>query len=171
MKSLSLKNKTIISIVLFVAIFAALIAIASVYDFQVSQVLTKNALKPGDYIANDLFGVVGEAVGTSPIYIVLAVCTAILCWFFARTFGKKWWGVTLAVVLAIAGAVAWWYYIKDTFRYVLEHAAAQVGPTAGAIVYEFRHDGAVMAIEWLIALTLQALNVLAFKNLKLETLK
>lgn len=89
MKSLSLKNKTIISIVLFVAIFAALIAIASVYDFQVSQVLTKNALKPGDYIANDLFGVVGEAVGTSPIYIVLAVCTAILCWFFARTFGKN----------------------------------------------------------------------------------
>lgn len=171
MKSLSLKNKTIISIVLFVAIFAALIAIASVYDFQVSQVLTKNALKPGDYIANDLFGVVGEAVGTSPIYIVLAVCTAILCWFFARTFGKKWWGVTLAVVLAIAGSVAWWYYIKDTFRYVLEHAAAQVGPTAGAIVYEFRHDGAVMAIEWLIALTLQALNVLAFKNLKPETLK
>lgn len=89
MKSLSLKSKTIISIVLFVAIFAALIAIASVYDFQVSQVLTKNALKPGDYIANDLFGVVGEAVGTSPIYIVLAVCTAILCWFFARTFGKN----------------------------------------------------------------------------------
>lgn len=79
--------------------------------------------------------------------------------------------MTLAVVLAIAGAVAWWYYIKDTFRYVLEHAAAQVGPTAGAIVYEFRHDGAVMAIEWLIALTLQALNVLAFKNLKPETLK
>ena len=171
MKSLSLKNKTIISIALFVAIFAAIIAIASVYDFQVSQVLTKNALKPGDYIANDLFGVVGEAVGTSPIYIVLAVCTAILCWLFARTFGKKWWGVTLAVVLAIAGSVAWWYYIKDTFRYVLEHAAAQVGPTAGAIVYEFRHDGAVMAIEWLIALTLQALNVLAFKNLKPETLK
>ena len=171
MKSLSLKNKTIIAIVLFVAIFAALIAIASVFDFQVSQILTKNALKPGDYIANDLFGVVGEAVGTSPIYIVLAVCTAILCWFFARTFGKKWWGVTLAVVLAIAGSVAWWYYIKDTFRYVLEHAAAQVGSTAGAIVYEFRHDGAVMAIEWLIALTLQALNVLAFKNLKPETLK
>lgn len=171
MKSLSLKSKTIISIVLFVAIFAALIAIASVYDFQVSQVLTKNALKPGDYIANDFFGVVGEAVGTSPIYIVLAVCTAILCWFFARTFGKKWWGVTLAVVLAIAGSVAWWYYIKDTFRYVLEHAAAQVGSTAGAIVYEFRHDGAVMAIEWLIALTLQTLNVLAFKNLKPETLK
>ena len=169
--SLSLKNKTIIAIVLFVAIFAALVAIASVFDFQVSQILTKNALKPGDYIANDVFGVVGEAVGTSPIYIVLGVCTAILCWFFARTFGKKWWGVTLAAVFALAGAVAWWFYIKDTFRYVLEHTAAQVGSEAGAVVYEFRHDGAVMAIEWLIALTIQALNVLAFKNLKPETLK
>lgn len=171
MKSLSLKNKTIIAIVLFVAIFAALIAIASVFDFQVSQILTKNALKSGEYISNDLYGVVGEAVGTSPIYIVLAVCTAILCWFFARMYDQKWWGVTLAVVFAVAGAVAWWFYLKDTFKYVLEHAAAQVGSTAGAVVYEFRHDGAVMAIEWLIALTIQALNILAFKNLKTETLK
>lgn len=171
MKSLSMKNRTIIAIVLFVAIFAALIAVASVYDFQISQILTKNALKPGDYIANDIFGVVGEAVGTSPIYIVLSVCTAILCWFFARNFGKKWWGIVLSVAFAIAGAVAWWFYIKDAFRYVLEHAAAQVGSSAGAIVYEFRHDGAVVAIQWLIALTIQALNVLAFKNLKPETLK
>lgn len=171
MKSLSLKNKTIIAIVLFVAIFAALIAIASVFDFQVSQILTKNALKPGDYIANDLYGVVGEAVGTSPIYIVLGICTAVLCWFFARLFNKKWWGVTLAVVFAVAGAVAWWFYIKDIVRYILEHAAAQVGSTAGAVVYEFRHDGAVVAIEWLVALTIQALTVLVFKNLKPEMLK
>ncbi len=171
MKSLSLKNKTIIAIVLFVAIFAALIAIASVFDFQVSQILTKNALKPGEYISNNLFGVVGEAVGTSPIYIVLAICTVILCWFFARIFNKKWWGVTLAVVFAVAGTVAWWFYLKDTVKYILEHAAAQVGSDAGAIVYQFRSDGAVRAIEVLIALTIQALNILAFKNLKPETLK
>ena len=173
MKSLSLKNKTIIAIVLFVVIFAALIAVASVYDFQVSNILTKNALKDGDYIANDVYGVVGEAVGTSPIYIVLAVCTAILCWFFAKVLGKKWWSVTLAVVFAVVGAVAWWFYIKDIVRYILEHAAAQdlVGPVAGSIVYEFRHDDAVVAIEWLVALTIQAFVVFAFKNLKPETLK
>ena len=173
MKSLSLKNKTIIAIVLFVVIFAALIAVASVYDFQVSNILTKNALKDGDYIANDVYGVVGEAVGTSPIYIVLAVCTAILCWFFAKVLGKKWWSVTLAVVFAVVGALAWWFYIKDIVRYILEHAAAQdlVGPVAGSIVYEFRHDDAVVAIEWLVALTIQAFVVFAFKNLKPETLK
>ena len=173
MKSLSLKNKTIIAIVLFVVIFGALIAVASVYDFQVSNILTKNALKDGDYIANDVYGVVGEAVGTSPIYIVLAVCTAILCWFFAKVLGKKWWSVTLAVVFAVVGAVAWWFYIKDIVRYILEHAAAQdlVGPVAGSIVYEFRHDDAVVAIEWLVALTIQAFVVFAFKNLKPETLK
>jgi len=171
MKSLSLKNKTIIAIVLFVVIFAALIAVASVYDLQVSNILTKNALKDGDYIANDVYGVVGEAVGTSPIYIVLAVCTAILCWFFAKVVDKKWWSVTLAVVFAVVGAVAWWFYIKDIVRYILEHAAAQVGSTAGSIVYEFRHDGAVVAIEWLVALTIQAFVVFAFKNLKPETLK
>lgn len=171
LKPLDTKSRTIISICIFVVVFTILITIASIYDFQVSQILTKNALKEGDYISNDFFGVVGEAVGTSPIYIVIAVCTSLLCWFFAKSFDKKAWSIVLAVVFAIAGAVAWWFYIKDIFKYVLEHAAAQIGAAAGSVVYEFRHDGAVMAIEWLIAFTLDALTVLVFKNLKKETLK
>lgn len=171
LKPLDTKGRTIVCLCCFLVVFAAIILVATFYDYQVSEILTKNALKPGDYIANDVFGVVGEAVGTSPIYIVLAVCTAILCWFFARNFDKKAWNVTLAVVFAIAGAVAWWFYIKDIMKYILEHAAAQVGAVAGAVVYEFRHDGAIMAVEWLIAVTLDTLTVFAFKNLKKETLK
>lgn len=89
MKSLTIKSKTIIAICLFVVLFATLVAVASVFDYQVSQILTKNALKPGEYLADDIFGVVGEAIGTSPIYILLGVCTAILCWFFAKNFKDK----------------------------------------------------------------------------------
>lgn len=171
MKTLNTKTRTIIAVALFVAIFATLIALASVYDYQVSEILTKNSLDDGEYIAHGIYGVVGEAVGTSPIYIVLAICTAILTWYFAKNFGDKKWGVILAIVFAVGGAVAWWFYIKDSFRYVLEHAAAEVGAAAGSVVYEYRHDSAVVAIEWLIALTIQAFNVFAFKNLKKETLK
>lgn len=171
LKPLDTRSRTIISVSLFVVVFTILITLASIFDFQVSQILTKNALKPGEYISNDLFGFVGEALGTSPIYIVLGVCTSLLCWFFAKSFDKKGWSIALAVLFALAGAVAWWYYVKDVFKYVLEHAAAQIGAAAGSVVYEFRHDGAVMAIEWLIALTLDALTVLVFKNLKKETLK
>lgn len=171
LKPLDTRSRTIISVSLFVVVFTILITLASIFDFQVSQILTKNALKPGEYISNDLFGFVGEALGTSPIYIVLGVCTSLLCWFFAKSFDKKGWSIALAVLFALAGAVAWWYYVKDVFKYVLEHAAAQIGAAAGSVVYEFRHDGAVMAIEWLIALTLDALTVLVFKNLKKDTLK
>lgn len=171
MKSLSMKNRTIIAVVCFVAIFATIIALASVYDFQVSQILTKNSLDEGEYIAHGVFGVVGEAAGTSPIYIVLAICTAILTWYFAKNFGDKKWGIALAIIFALVGAVGWWFYIKDIFRYILEHAAAEVGATAGAVVYEYRHDASVVVIEWFIALSIQALNVFAFKNLKKETLK
>lgn len=89
LKPLDTRSRTIISVSLFVVVFTILITLASIFDFQVSQILTKNALKPGEYISNDLFGFVGEALGTSPIYIVLGVCTSLLCWFFAKSFDKK----------------------------------------------------------------------------------
>lgn len=55
LKPLDTKSRTIISICIFVVVFTILITIASIYDFQVSQILTKNALKEGDYISNDFF--------------------------------------------------------------------------------------------------------------------
>lgn len=185
MRSLSLKNKTIISICAFVLVFAALILVATFYDYQVSQILTKNALKPGDYLSDDLYGVVGEAIGTSPIYLLLAVCTALLCWFFIKCFDdnkyKKWF-VLLGIAFGLVGIVAWWYYIKDIFKYLIEHAGATIGSTAvdGALnsglaldtsVYAYRHNAAVVICELLVAATVQALTVLAFRPLKKETLK
>lgn len=180
MKSLSLKNKTIICVCAFVAVFVALILVATFYDYQVSEILTKNALEPGNYLADDLYGVVGEAIGTSPIYLLLAACTAILCWFFIKCFDEskyKKWFVLLGIAFALVGVVAWWYYIKDIFKYLIEHAGATMGGimnggvAADTTVYEYRHDGAVVVCELLIAATIQALMVFAFRPLKKETLK
>ncbi len=171
MKTLSMKSRTIIAICLFVVLFGALVAIASVFDYQVSQILTKNALKPGEYLSDDLFGVVGEAIGTSPIYILLGVCTALLCWFFAKNFKDKKWGIALAIIFGLVGTVAWWYYIKDIMKYIMEHSAAHIGAAESAVVYEYRHDGAVVACQVLVALTIQAFTVLAIRPLKAETLK
>ena len=170
MKSLTIKSKTIISICLFVVLFVALVLVATYCDFEISKILTKNALEPGKYLADDLYGVVGEAIGTSPIYILLGVCTAILCWFFAKNFKDKKWGVALAVIFGLVGTVAWWYYIKDIMKYILEHAANEIG-SAGAGVYKFRKNTAVVTCQVLVALTIQALTVLALRPLKAETLK
>lgn len=180
MKSLSLKNKTIICVCAFIAVFVALILVATFYDYQVSEILTKNALEPGNYLAEDLYGVVGEAIGTSPIYLLIAVCTAILCWFFIKCFDdnkyKKWF-VVLGIAFALAGTVAWWYYIKDIFKYLIEHAGATTGGimnggvAVDTSVYEYRHNSVVVVCELLIAGTIQALTVFAFRPLKKETLK
>lgn len=180
MKSLSLKNKTIICVCAFVAVFVALILVATFYDYQVSEILTKNALEPGNYLSDDLYGVVGEAIGTSPIYLLIAACTAILCWFFIKCFDEckyKKWFVLLGIAFALVGTVAWWYYIKDIFKYLIEHAGATTGGimnggvSVDSTVYEYRHDGAVVVCELLIAATIQALMVFAFRPLKKETLK
>lgn len=180
MKTLSLKNKTIISVCAFIAVFVALILVATFFDFQVSEILTKNALEPGNYLADDLYGVVGEAIGTSPIYLLLAACTGILCWFFIKCFDDnkyKNWFVLLGIAFALVGIVAWWYYIKDIFKYLIEHAGATLGGimngdlAADTSVYEYRHDSAVVVCELLIAATMQALTVLALRPLKKETLK
>lgn len=133
MKSLTIKSKTIIAICLFVVLFATLVAVASVFDYQVSQILTKNALKPGEYLADDIFGVVGEAIGTSPIYILLGVCTAILCWFFAKNFKDKKWGIVLAVIFGLVGecaltAVA----LQGTLADLEEHAQVLIVEKADA---------------------------------------
>lgn len=180
MKSLSLKNKTIICVCAFIAVFVALILVATFYDYQVSEILTKNALEPGNYLSDDLYGVVGEAIGTSPIYLLIASCTAILCWFFIKCFDEskyKKWFVLLGIAFALVGTVAWWYYIKDIFKYLIEHAGATTGGimnggvSVDSTVYEYRHDGAVVVCELLIAATIQALMVFAFRPLKKETLK
>ena len=57
MKSLNIKSRTIIALCLFAVLFVSLVLVATYCDFQVSKILTKNALKPGEYLANDLFGV------------------------------------------------------------------------------------------------------------------
>lgn len=179
MKALSLKNKTIICICAFILVFVALILVATFLDYQVSQILTKNALEPGKYLSDDLYGVVGEAIGTSPIYLLLAACATILFWYFLRCLDEKHkkLAIVLALAMAAAGIVVWWYYIKDIFKYLIEHAGATVdGLQNGAIaadtsVYEYRHNGAVVAVEVLIAMTIQALALLAARPLKPETLK
>lgn len=83
---------------------------------------------------------------------------------------RQKWGIVLAVIFGLVGTVAWWYYIKDIMKYILEHAANEVG-AIGSVVYEYRHNGAVVACQVLIALTLQALTVLSVRPLKAETLK
>ena len=78
---LSLKHKTLISVALFVVIFAGLLVAATFTDLEVSHILTDKALPDGAYLADDFFGVFFEIIGSAAIYVVIAICACILFWF------------------------------------------------------------------------------------------
>lgn len=180
---LSQKNKTIIAIVLFVAIFAALVLIASFLDLQVSKLLTKGILKEGEYFATDFFGVLLECVGCIPIYLMIAFACCVLFWTCLRIVRKRnnALGIVLAVVCAIGVAAACWYTLKDIMGYVFEHSisrvnvangnsAAVIGNTLEALD-KFEHSAVLYAIEAIVGVLIAVPALFAAKLFSEETLK
>ena len=165
---LSQKNKTIIAIVLFVAILAALVLIASFLDLQVSKLLTKGSLKEGDYYATGFFGVLLECVGCVPIYLMIAFACCVLFWTCLKIVRNRnnVLGIVLAVVCAIGVVAACWNTVKDVMGYVFEHAAywAQVeGLSATAGLHKFEHSGAMYAIDAVLGIIMAAPAIMATK--------
>lgn len=172
MKESSLKSKTIISICCFVAVFVALMLVAAFCDFDISKIMTKGSLEKGEYISHGFFPVAGEVFGTTPIYIVAALCMGITFWIFLKVVKNKPIQIIGAIVAAALAVLAWWFFFKDIVGYLFEHAGNQAGSVAGyADVYEFRHAGGVRVVEVLMALVVATLTVFAFKGIKEEHLK
>ncbi|MBO4381205.1 MAG: phosphatase PAP2 family protein [Clostridia bacterium] len=170
MKDLSLKTKTIIAICCFVAVFAVIIALASVFDYQISEIMTKGSLDKGEYISHGFYAVTGEVFGTSPLYIAAALSMGIMFWFCIKIIPKKVFSILGAIAAAVLIVVAWWFFFKDIVGYLFEHAA-NIAHGEQAEVYEFRHAFGVRLTEVIMALCVAALTVFAFKGIKEEHLK
>ncbi|MBD5092345.1 MAG: hypothetical protein HDT36_03080, partial [Clostridiales bacterium] len=180
---LNLKAKTIISIVLFVVIFVALILIASFCDLQISQLLTKGVLEDGEYFAHDFFGVMLESVGCIPIYLMIAFILCVLFWSSLKigvpfksgntVYTKKPVNIVCAVICAIGVVVACWIAIKDSVGYIFEHTLASTGDIAGNLeaLDKFEHSAAVYGVEAVFALIMGALAILATMHFNKEVLK
>ncbi len=170
MKELNLKTKTIISICCFVVVFAVIIALASVFDYQISEIMTKGSLDAGEYISHGFYAVAGEVLGTSPLYIVAALSMGIMFWFCLRIIPKKPLAILGSIAAAVLIVVAWWFFFKDIVGYLFEHAA-NIAHGEQAEVYEFRHAFGVRLVEVLMALCVASLTIFAFKGIKEEHLK
>ena len=174
---LSLKHKTLISVALFVVIFAGLLVAATFTDLEVSHILTDKALPDGAYLADDFFGVFFEIIGSAAIYVVIAICACILFWFALKVVPKKPWNYILAVAFFAAGVVAFWFVFSDIYKYSIEHILRDAYVTGGNemlrydLIHELEDKGAFIAVEVLCALALNGLCVLTMKNVKVETLK
>ena len=117
---LNLKSKTIISVVLFLVVFVALILVATFCDFAISKILTKGILNKGEYFANDFFGVLFESVGCLPIYLMGAFLLCVLFWSCLKLWRNKPAAITCAILLGIGVVVAFWLGLKDSVGYMFE---------------------------------------------------
>jgi len=138
-KQLSLRAKTIISLACFAVVFAALAVVATFYDLQISQILTKNSLNPGDYISHNGFALFFEALGSCPIYLVASIVGAIVFWFFARKQGKLRILSIIGVALAVAGFAL---TVKDLFGYAGEYIGAQLAADSSLVLAAHEAGGA-----------------------------
>ena len=157
---MTVKKRTVLSIVLFLVIFVGLLITATFTDLAVSRALTKNVLPAGEYYANDVFGVAFECIGTSPELIISAVCAAMITLYIARFYKP---GALKSVLVAVGGAgtlglYAWEY--NDMFDYICRHFETPKG-----------RPGFLYLIVAFLALLSAALTLYAVNGFSDETLK
>ena len=163
---LSEKNRVIVSIVLFVALFAVLLATATVFDLDVSKLLTENALADGEYLSHDVFGVAFEVFGSSPVFIIAGFAVAILFLYVVRFLKLRPAREIIGVVLFAGTVLAFRFFYHDMFKYITEHyVAAAAGSDVGYM------EGVLEVIAVLCALLTSVCVVFALKGMKDETLK
>ena len=116
------KTKTILSVLLFVLIFGALLATATFTDLQVSNILTRSALTDHTYLSGDTFGASFEAIGSNPIYLAFAFSFMILFWYSLRKKSLSAAPKTIfAAVMAVCAFIACYVLCSDTMEYIHEH--------------------------------------------------
>lgn len=173
--NLSLKNKSIIAIVLFVVLVAAMLLVTALtdVDLEISKILTKNALPEGEYLATDAFGVALETIGSSAVYLVAAFCIVILFWCSVRFMKLRPLREILAVIFFVGGIVAFWFYMKDILAYTGEHVGGAVGSVASDIRAgkEYAENASFTVVAVIAAIVLNLLAVAAMRGVKDETLR
>ena len=160
MRTMTLKKKTVRNVCLFIVIFAGLLITATFTDLQVSKILTKDVLQPGNYYTNHFYGAMMETVGTCPEYLIGALMAQIIFWYALRLRKKDALQTALCgVSLAGAGALyAMWY--NEVMNYILRRFDLPEGRPAfiwGVIVF--------------LALLTLLLGTLAVRNFSDESLR
>lgn len=127
-----MRRRTLVGVGLFVVIFSGLLALASLFDLEVSQKLTAGNLSSGQYYADTFFGRLFEVIGSFPIWISIAVIGAIF-YHNAKNnnipnlFKQKDSVVNvlnkLIEFVAIVMVIASFYFLfADSFKYFLKYS-------------------------------------------------
>ena len=112
------KRNSIISVCLFIVIFAGLLITATFTDMKVSQTLVR--LEPGQYYTTNTFGAVFASIGSTPTYIFLSIACAIIFSNTKRSQNKllRIPGSILANLISVGAMV---YVVQDVVHYLKKH--------------------------------------------------
>ena len=128
-------KKNHLAVLLFLAVFGALLTVATFCDLEVSRILTHFSLREGEYYTKDIFANFFEAVGMLPRYLLRAFAALSMGWLFSKSFSHP----ALRVLFLLAGAGVAVYLFSGAFRdmilYPMKHMIAE------------DREGALAAIE------------------------
>lgn len=114
------KKRVILSIVLFIITFGGLLTVATFFDLQIDDILTKNALLDGNFTSNHIFGAAFEILGDCPVYLMFSFGFALLFIYAKRNMAKIGKNVVMALSLIfnVVSVFAWAMTIVD---YIMPH--------------------------------------------------
>lgn len=120
MQYTSTKVKVLIFLIISVAVFLGLFLLGTFFDFEISQKLTQNTLAPNQYYTTNGFALFFKTVGSTPIWLALAIAFAMATAMTAKTSLNKWLKIFLCIVLAIASWVVLNEMTKDVLTFALQ---------------------------------------------------
>lgn len=127
-----LKFNLIVCVTVGVALFAALLVVASLYDLQISKALTKGSLEAGEYYSSNGFAKFFEVAGGSVIYLaggiasLICVCAAIKMaegedFFFIKELKGVWYKIIkICLIIGFSAFAVYEMYefVHEVFKYV-----------------------------------------------------
>ena len=112
------KAKTLIFILVSVAIFALLFVVGTFYDFQISQRLTKNSLSEGQYYTDNFFALCFKTIGSAPIWLALSIAFTLVTVMVAKSDLRIW----IKWCVCVLSSIASWIVLKEMTTDVLTFA-------------------------------------------------
>lgn len=162
--------RSLLSVLLFMAIFGTLLALASVFDLQISKILTKNTLAAGQYYANTGFGKFFEVIGACPIWVLISIAMTIAFWFFKNVKNKPLRYILMTAAFAV-GCVGFFFLFFDLLKYCGEYLDPNFKNgqiLENGLGRDFAKIPYNLAIIAVLALGAETMLVLAWKNIDNE---
>ena len=174
-----LKLSFIICVSAFVAVFTALLVVASLYDLQISEALTEGSLKEGEYYSTNQFALFFEVLGGSVVYFAGGIASLIFVssaiklndgddfLFIKQIKGAayKAFKICLIVLFSAFAVYEFYEFVHDIFKYTDRYLYAEL---MGSGIEFSLTGGYMIAVQIVLALMFAGLTLALLVKVKKE---